>query len=131
MAGGYGLDSARGGAALAKMAYGNPYTALASILTGAAAQNIGGSADDSQRINQQVVTRGARNVNSEQSSPFGVVGEIGAQLLPGVDKLLPANTKSLAVGEASVAPQQLNVDSSQQPFSSKMQDYLNYMKYRS
>jgi hypothetical protein len=56
---------------------------------------------------------------------------MGSQMMPGAEKMLSANTKPLEVAPGSVAAPQTNVDSSQQSFSTKMQDYLNYMKYRS
>lgn len=127
---GYGIDDAKGASALGKMAYSNPYTAIASFLVGRAAQNIGGAIDDSHRINQEVNTKGKGDINAEHSSPFGVSDTMGSQMMPGAEKMLSANTKPLEVAPGSIAAAPVDVDSSQQPFSSKMQDYLNYMKYR-
>ena len=129
--GGYGMGNAKGAAGLARMqASTNPYFAVASFLVNRAAQNIGGSIDDSHRINQEVNTKGKGDVNAEHSSPFGAMDAIGSQMIPGAEKLLSANTKPLEVAPGSSDMQPAQVDSSQQPFSTKMQDYLNYMKYR-
>jgi len=128
---GYGISDAKGSAATAKLVYSNPYTAIASLLVGAASQNIGGAIDKSHENNQQIVTQGKGDINAEHSSPFGVADTMGSQMMPGAEKMLSANTKPLEVAPASVATPELQVDSSQQPFSTKMQDYLNYMKYRS
>lgn len=129
---GYGMGDAKGAAGLARMqASSNPYFAVASFLVNRASQNIGGAIDDSQRINNEVNTRGKGDINAEHQSPFGVADTMGSQMMPGAEKMLSANTKPLAVAPGSVATPQTDVDSSQQPFSTKMQDYLNYMKYRS
>ncbi len=128
---GYGIGDAKGTVGLAKMAYSNPYSAIASFIVGRASQNIGGAIDDSHRNNQEIVTKGKGDINAEHSSPFGVADTMGSQMMPGAEKMLSANTKPLEVAPGSVAAPQTNVDSSQQAFSTKMQDYLNYMKYRS
>lgn len=127
--GGYGQS---GNAPMAKMALAktNPYVAIAQFLVGTAAKNIGGSIDDSQRINQEVNTKGKGDINAEHSSPFGVADEMGSQMMPGAEKMLSANTKPLAVAPGGFTAQPLSVDSSAPEYSSKMQDYLNYMKYR-
>jgi len=128
---GYGLADAKTGVGAAKAAtMSNPYAAVAGFLAGRAAQNIGGAIDDSQRINEEVNTKGKHDINAEHSSPFGVFDTMGSQTFPGAEKMLSANTKPLAVAEGGFNAQPANVDSSQQPFTSKMQDYLNYMKYR-
>jgi len=128
--GGFG-QGANAGAAKMAVARSNPYTAIAQFLVGTAAQNVGGSIDDSQRINQEVNTKGGRDINAEHSSPFGVADEMGSQMMPGAEKMLSANTKPLAVSEGAYSIQPFHVDSSQQAApSSAMTDYLNYMKYR-
>ena len=128
--GGYGQS---GNSAAATKATGstNPYVAIAQFIVGRAAQNIGGSIDDSQRINEEVNTKGAHDINAEHSSPFGVADEMGSQMMPGAEKMLSANTKPLAVAPGAFSVQPLSVDSAQQPYkNSGMSDYLNYMKYR-
>lgn len=135
MAGNYGTSGygMQGNSGLAKYALSrsNPYSGIASLFVGAASQNIGGAIDKSHENNQQIVTKGKGDINAEHSSPFGVADTMGSQMMPGAEKMLSANTKPLEVAPGSVATPQTNVDSSQQAFSTKMQDYLNYMKYRS
>lgn len=95
--GGYGADSKAGAVAVG---YSHPYAAIAQFLVGKASQNIGAAIDDSQRINQEVNTKGAQDINAQHSSPFGVADQWGAQMMPGAEKMLSANTKPLAVAPA-------------------------------
>lgn len=125
--GGYG-NSAKGVGSAVGM---TPIGGIVQLLVGKAAQNIGGSIDDSHRINQEVNTKGQGDINSEHQSPFGAMDEQGAQMFPGAEKMLSANTKPLEVAPAGFSVQSTNVDSSQSPFqNSSMKEYLNYMKYR-
>lgn len=128
--GGYG-QAGNSGAASQATGMSNPWTAIAQFFVGRAAQNIGGSIDDSHRINQEVNTKGAQDINAQHSSPFGVADEMGSQMMPGAEKMLSANTKPLEVAPAGFAVQPTSVDSSQPGYKTgPMQDYLNYMKYR-
>lgn len=135
MAGNYGTSGygIQGNSGITKYALSrsNPYSGIASLFVGAASQNIGGAIDKSHENNQEIVTKGKGDINAEHSSPFGVADTMGSQMMPGAEKMLSANTKPLEVAPSSVVTPQTNVDSSQQAFSTKMQDYLNYMKYRS
>lgn len=108
----------------------NPYAAVAQFLVGLASQNIGGSIDESHKINQEVNTKGKQDINAEHSSPFGVADTMGSQMMPGAEKMLSANTKPLAVAPGEQSSQPLTPDSSVPTYNSRMQDYLNYMKYR-
>lgn len=124
--GGYGQADNTKAATMATGAS-NPWAAVAQLLVGKAAQNIGGSIDDSHTINQQVNTKGARDINAEHSSPFGVSDEMGSQMMPGAEKMLSANTKPLEVAPGSFNQQPISVDSSQQSWGPA--NYLNYMQY--
>lgn len=98
---------------------------------GLAAAPIGGAIDASHKVNQEINTKSKGDTNAAHQSPFGVMGELESHILPGSEKLMPANTKPLEVAPAETAKQSTFVDSSQSPFmNSAMQDYLNYMKYR-
>lgn len=109
---------------------GTPYLAIAKMFSKGMSQNIAGAQDDSQRINNDMVVKGGDSVNAKHQSPFGETGVGTAfmmpyleKTLPGLEKMVPANTQPLGVAQGGSSPQQ-------QPFSTKMQDYLNYMKYR-
>lgn len=123
------------------MTAGNPWISAGRAVVKAASSNLN-SAETSANGGINALNKGVNQqpgIQSGQAAASGggvqddMVGQFHDSLLPGSERLIGrgvADTPSVA-GGFSIQP--TNVDSGQQPYktSGGMQNYLNYMKYRS
>jgi hypothetical protein len=133
MAGNYGTSGygIGGNSKVASMGTGasNPFVALAQFIVGRMAEPRGAAQDKAQE--QQLANTGGQDINAEHSSPFGVADTMGSQMMPGAEKMLPVNWKPLATAPGQISNQPVNIDSSQPSYdTSRLSNYVNYMKYR-